>query len=160
FSRDWSSDVCSSDLVAEVISADQPDVDSTPNNDDGDQSEDDEASVIIKPKAVNKIDLELFKSTNKSTPNVGEIVRWTLTLTNNAANATTSATGVKVQDYMPAGVSLVAATSSVGTSFNTLTGVWSINTPLAPGQTVQLFLDVQVNQGTAGQTIKDVAEDR
>jgi hypothetical protein len=45
--------------VAEVTAADQFDVDSTPDNDDGDQSEDDEDNEGVSPQ---QADLELVKT--------------------------------------------------------------------------------------------------
>ncbi|WP_299840564.1 hypothetical protein, partial [uncultured Tenacibaculum sp.] len=54
--------------VAEISASDQFDPDSSPNNDDGDQSEDDEVSSPITPQTA---DLSLVKSVSDGTPNVG-----------------------------------------------------------------------------------------
>ena len=57
--------------VAEVTAADQYDPYSTPNNDDGDQSEDDEDSANLVPQ---QIDLSLSKTVSHASPNVGDTV--------------------------------------------------------------------------------------
>ena len=65
--------------VAEVVAADQFDPDSTPGNDDGDQSEDDEDNAAWCPSAWT---LELVKTVSDASPNVGDVVTFTLTVTN------------------------------------------------------------------------------
>gem|GEM_PF-2161298 len=139
--------------VAEVAGANEPDVDSAPGNDDGDQSQDDEdsAQIIIDPL---QIDLELTKTVNQSNVNVGDQVFWTVTLTNNAANANTSATGVTVSDVLPAGLTLVSANASSGS----VTGsVWTLGGPIAPGGSETLMLTTTVD-ANAPTTIENVAE--
>jgi uncharacterized repeat protein (TIGR01451 family) len=94
--------------VAQVTAADQYDPDSTPNNDDGDQSEDDEDSVLAAPQV---IDLELTKAVSDTTPNVGDSVTFTLTLENNGPAA---ATNVEVTDALPAGFTYTPASIAGG----------------------------------------------
>ena len=77
--------------VAEVTGSDQFDVDSTPGNDDGDQSEDDEDNAAVAPQVA---DLELAKTVSDATPNVGDVVTFTLVVTNAGPG---DATGVVVQ---------------------------------------------------------------
>ncbi len=78
--------------TAEVAAADQPDIDSTPGNNN--PEEDDQDSVTI---AAPQIDLSLTKGAVPTTVVVGQNVTFTL----NLANAGPSdATGVVVQDVL------------------------------------------------------------
>ena len=58
------------------------------------------------------------KSVSDATPNVGDTVTFTVTLSNQGPN---TATGVIVQDLLPAGLTFVSATASQGT-YNGTTG--------------------------------------
>jgi uncharacterized repeat protein (TIGR01451 family) len=97
--------------VATVTAADQPDPDE--NNNTG-------IATITPPQA----DLELAKKVNNPTPNVGQTVTFTLTVTNHGPDA---ATGVTVHDLLPAGLTFVSATTGHGT-YNSTTGVWTVGT--------------------------------
>jgi uncharacterized repeat protein (TIGR01451 family) len=77
------------------------------------------AAVTVTPQ---QADLMLSKSVNDPTPNVGQTVTFTLSLTNRGPD---TATGVQVSDLLPAGLTFVAATPSQG-SYNSTTGVWSV----------------------------------
>ena len=139
--------------TAQVTAADQDDVDSTPGNDDGDQSEDDEAAdtVTVEPQ----IDLELTKSVNVNSVDPGDAVNWTIQLTNNADNANADATGVTVTDVLPAGIALVTSTPSKGS----FTGdTWDVGT-LTPGETATLTLATTVdNSVDGGAVIENTAQ--
>ena len=65
-------------------------------------------------------DLTLAKTVDDATPNEGQNVTYTVTLTNNGPDA---ATGVDVTDVLPAGLAFVSATPAAGT-FSA--GVWSL----------------------------------
>ena len=112
--------------VAEVTAADQQDVDSDPDNDDGDQSEDDEDNVEVTPMM---IDLELIKAVSDTMPNVGDVVTFTITVSNKGPD---DATNVSVEDVVPNGFSNIGSISSGGTAVgNTIT--WSGLNILANG---------------------------
>ncbi|MCB9296620.1 MAG: DUF11 domain-containing protein [Lewinellaceae bacterium] len=123
--------------VAQVTASDQFDPDSTPNNDDGDQSEDDEDNEIVTPGAI--VDLELEKSVNNTTPQVGSNVTFTVALSNQGPS---TATGVAVTDQLPSGYTYVSNTASQGT-YNNATGVWTVAT-LAAGGSATLTLTATV----------------
>ncbi|OXA98731.1 hypothetical protein B0A75_13785 [Flavobacterium oncorhynchi] len=107
--------------TAQVTASSLPDPDSTPNNDDGDQSEDDEANAIVTPIQPTA-DLSLTKSVNKSSPLIGSNVTFEIIVTNNGPNDTT---GVQVTDKLPSGYTYDSFTVSTGT-YDPATGVWII----------------------------------
>ena len=78
----------------------------------------DAATVQVRPSA----DLAIKKTAEPLEVTIGENVVFTLTVTNLGPNA---ATGVVVNDLLPAGLSFVSATPSKGT-YNNLTGIWTI----------------------------------
>uniref|UniRef100_UPI0012DD9113 DUF11 domain-containing protein n=1 Tax=Aquimarina latercula TaxID=987 RepID=UPI0012DD9113 len=86
--------------VAEITASDQLDPDSTPDNDDGNQSEDDEDTASIPTPEVS--DLSISKVVSDPTPNVGDTVTFTITLSNAGSDA---ATNVSVADVVPGGYS-------------------------------------------------------
>ena len=67
-------------------------------------------------------DLGLTKTVSNATPNVGDTITFTVTLSNAGAN---NATNVTVQDLLPGGLTFVSATASQG-SYNSATGVWTV----------------------------------
>ena len=135
---------------AQVASSDQPDPDSLPGNDDGDQSEDDEASVEPSPIAV--IDLELSKAPNINAVVVGDTVSYVLTLNNRGPS---DATGVSVEDVLPPQVSYDPGTASDSGVLVADKLVWSgLNIPA--GNAKVLTYDVSAN--TVGSEIKNTAQ--
>jgi uncharacterized repeat protein (TIGR01451 family) len=92
------------------------------------------ASVYVKA-----VDVVVNKTVNNATPNYRSNVTFTVTATNNGPD---NATGVVVNDLLPAGVSFVSATPSVG-SYNSGTGVWTIGN-LASGSSASLQIIAQV----------------
>lgn len=80
-------------------------------------------------------DLALSKTVSDPTPNVGDTITFTITLSNNGPD---TATNVTVQDLLPAGLSVVTATPSQG-NYNSGTGVWTVGTvTLAPARTLTI----------------------
>jgi uncharacterized repeat protein (TIGR01451 family) len=120
--------------TAEVWSANEFDIDSTPGN--GDPSEDDLARVSLTPTI---IDLALTKVVDVASPLVNEAVTFTITVVNTGPD---TATGVSVLDLLPAGLVFQSASASVGT-YVASTGVWTLGT-LTSGQTETLFISAFV----------------
>jgi uncharacterized repeat protein (TIGR01451 family) len=83
----------------------------------------------------------------------GGTVNFTVTVDNNAGPQ--SGSGVQVTDLLPAGLTLVSATTQTG-AYNSATGVWNIGS-LAKGASAVLTLTATVNSGTVNQTITDAA---
>ncbi|MCP4305877.1 MAG: DUF11 domain-containing protein [bacterium] len=130
--------------TAQVADTDQFDPDSSPGNDDGDQSEDDEDSALVAPR---QADLELVKSVPTTTPNVGDVITFTLSVSNKGAN---TATGVLVSDSLPSGYSYQAGSIAGGDTQNAAGNpdlTWSIGAIL-PGETVDLTFAAAVLVGT------------
>lgn len=116
--------------TAEVIAADQFDVNSIPNN--GASTEDDIASVVVTTPIA---DLAVSKEVNDSTPNVGQEVTFIIRTTNEGPDA---ATGVVVTDLLPAGFTNIRSNVDVGT-YTTNDGRWLIG-DLAFNQTATLTI--------------------
>jgi uncharacterized repeat protein (TIGR01451 family) len=106
--------------TAEVTDADQPDVDSTPDNRIAQPAEDDTATATVNDLT---IDLALTKIVSNATQNVGQNVTFTLTLANSGLG---NATGVVVTDLLPAGLTYVSDTPSAGTTYDEVTGIWTV----------------------------------
>ena len=91
-------------------------MDSTPNNGVPSEDDQDDASVNVS----NDIDLELTKVADVAQAKVGDIVTFTLTLTNQGP---ADATNVDVYDLLPLGVTHFANNPSTGT-YNPTSGTW------------------------------------
>ncbi|WP_395684146.1 hypothetical protein, partial [Dokdonella sp.] len=75
-------------------------------------------TVPVNPSA----DIAVTKSVENATPNVGDDVTFTVTVTNNGPN---NATGLAVLDALPSGLLYVSSTPSQGTYDNN-TGLWTV----------------------------------
>jgi uncharacterized repeat protein (TIGR01451 family)/gliding motility-associated-like protein len=140
--------------TAQIESADQLDSDSTPANDDGDQSEDDEDNASI---TLETLDLELDITANPTSGNVDDIITFTVSLFNNDASANGNGTGVGVRNPLPSGLELIGGTVSNGGSFdfgsNTIT--WSgLNIP--NGATLDLTYQARVKSPGAYDNIAEI----
>lgn len=84
-------------------------------------------------------DLGLSKIVGNATPNVGDPITFTLTLTNNGPDP---ATGVLVNDLLPAGLAFVSATPSQG-SYDGVIGRWDVGAlPAGSPQTLSIVATV------------------
>jgi uncharacterized repeat protein (TIGR01451 family) len=99
------------------------------------------ASATETPQAS---DLALAKAVSSPTPNVGDVVTFTVTLTDNGPD---TATAASVQDLLPAGLSFVLATASEG-SYNSTTGVWTVGT-VDPGAPATLVIKAKIVSAAA-----------
>src|SRR5262249_9438540 len=97
--------------VATITHSDQFDPDTTNNA----------AGALETPQ---QADLVLSKVVDNPTPNVGDTIHYTITLTDAGPNA---ATNVTVQDLLPAGETFVTASASQG-SYDSTTGAWTVGT--------------------------------
>lgn len=87
------------------------------------------------------VDLELNKIADKTAVHSGDVVRYTITVTNKGPGA---ASNVEVTDQLPAGVTYKPTyTVSQGT-YTPATGIWTVGS-LANGASATLTIDVTVN---------------
>jgi len=93
------------------------------------------------------LDLHVSKIVDDATPDEGQTVNYTVTVTNNGP---AQATSVSLDDVLPAGLTVGAVTPSAGTNWSAPT--WTIGT-LNSGASASLGIQVTVNAGTAGSTI-------
>ncbi len=131
--------------TAEVIDANETDIDSTPGNNN--PNEDDQAAVTIN---IASADLSLTKTVNDATPNVGETVSFTLMVSNSGPD---TATNLQIRDQLPAGTTFVSDQASAGT-YNSGTGIWNVSS-LPVGSTATLTIQATV---TAATSISNTAE--
>ncbi len=113
-------------------------------------SANDSASATETPQ---QADLDLTKTVSDATPNVGDTVTFTVTLTDKGPDP---ATNVEVNDLLPAGLSFVSATASQG-AYDSISGAWVVGTvTTTTPQTLQIQARVdspsaQTNTATIGQ---------
>ena len=85
-------------------------------------------------------DLSVTKTVNDPTPNVGETIAYTITLTDNGPS---NATNVILQDMLPAGLTFVSATPSQGTYVPAPTSTWTVGS-VANGSSAVLTIQATV----------------
>jgi uncharacterized repeat protein (TIGR01451 family) len=100
-------------------------------------------------------DLSLSKSVSNAAPAFGTSINYVLSVTN-ASGSPLTATGVTVQDTLPAGFNFTSA-SGFG-SYNSTTGAWTVGS-IPPGTTRTLTITGTV-AATAGATVTNSAEVR
>ena len=122
--------------LAQVMKADQEDIDSTPGN--GIESEDDQDSVSLTPQ---QADLDLSKTVDNARTKVGQNVAYTIVVSNQGPNA---ATNVEVMDQLPEGMTYRSGVVPQGT-YNAGSGVWSVGT-IAVGSQASLTIVASVDQ--------------
>lgn len=125
---------------AELIALDTFDPDSTPNNKLS--SEDDQDTIVPVPDGL--ADLELTKTVDDPTPNVGDVIEFTINITNNGAS---DATGVEVTDLLPSGYTYQSHIATAGT-YNATSGIWNINSTIFNQNTETLVVLATVNTPT------------
>jgi uncharacterized repeat protein (TIGR01451 family) len=143
--------------VSQVTSSDQNDPDSTPNNDDGNQSEDDEDYAVVAPL---EADLWIVKNVDDPTPTIGDTVTFTITVYNDGPD---TATNITVEDVIPNGFTYVPASIAGGDSRDdtgapTLT--WTINSLASGANTALTFQAVVQASGNYTNVAEVTASDQ
>lgn len=98
------------------------------------------ATSFFTKQSVACVDLRIAKTVNNAVPFVGTNLVFTLTVSNLGV---IDATGVLVNDLLPAGYTFVSAVPSIGTYVNG-TGIWTIGN-LTNGATATLAITARVN---------------
>ena len=104
------------------------------------------------PSSTPQADIAMTGTVDKTAPNVGDTVNYTVTVT---GLGPAISHGVTVTDILPLGLTFVNATASQGT-YVSGTGIWTIGT-LFSGADATLAVAATVNAGTAGTTIANTA---
>ena len=124
--------------VAEVVTANEQDTDSTPGNNDPNEDDQDLAQF-----SSSQADLSLTKDANTSSPNVGENVVFTVALQNSGPD---TATNVSVTDLLPNGLRFIS--SDQPASYNAVTGIWTVGSvPQGAQPTLNITAQVE-SQGS------------
>ena len=89
------------------------------------------------------VDLALSKSVDDNAPDVSDNVVFTLTVTNEDADDTS--TGFTVEDVLPAGLSYVSDTGAGSSDYDDGTNTWTYSTTLAPGASVSIMITASVD---------------
>ena len=131
--------------TAEVTAVDQADPDSTPGDGLGDDY--DTVDVIVQ-----QADLELTKSVDNSTPNLGDIINFTIIVTNFGPD---NATGVIFTDTIPTSMTYVSAAPSQGTCSGTTTIICNLG-GLANGVSANIIIAVRMTAIGAADNIASV----
>ena len=116
--------------VVQVTGADTFDPDATPNNDDGDQSEDDEDSFEI---VIPGTDIQVIKTVSNANPAIGDIITFIITANNLGS---LDATSVEILDQLPTGYRFESFTATSGV-YSEVSGIW--NVPLVPGNASEVL---------------------
>lgn len=130
---------------AQVSLANELDADSTPGNNDPNEDDQDSADVEATPDDDSgdgdEVDLELLKLASPSFLLVGEETTFMIEVINRGPDA---ATGVVVEDPLPAGLAVVSVSASQGT-YAADTGIWEVGT-VPMGQNAVLTIIATVTQ--------------
>ncbi len=126
------------DNYAQVTAANETDLDSTPN--DNSTTQDDDASVTVKPILV--ANLSLVKTVSNSTPYAGAEVLFNLTIHNAGPS---NATGVTVKDILPSNAYTFSNAVPSQGSYDPITGIWDVGTvSVGVDQSLQLSVIVKI----------------
>ncbi|MFT5884689.1 MAG: putative repeat protein (TIGR01451 family)/gliding motility-associated-like protein [Arcticibacterium sp.] len=139
--------------VAEVTSVDQTDVDSTPGNAAtlNEDDDDDEVINVISPNPL--ADLSLQKLVSDSSPSSGDLISYTIIITNSGPSV---ATNVEIHDALPAGLNYVSSAGADSMSFSASRVVAVFNS-IAVNATVQFTINTTVT-ATNGTRVTNRAE--
>ncbi|RYG21363.1 MAG: DUF11 domain-containing protein, partial [Chitinophagaceae bacterium] len=100
--------------------------------------------------ALCNVDLSMVKTVSNSNPAIGSTVVFSLTANNSnqpngAVTGTGNAIGVSATDLLPSGYTFVSADAPTGTSYNAVSGVWSIGA-MSSGETKVLKITATVKK--------------
>jgi len=114
---------------------------------------DDEDDADDEPVEPQVVDVSLIKFVSNDEPNVGDVITFTIQLTNDGDS---DATGVAVEDNVPNGFSNIINISSGGSAAGSVITWTDIDVPV--GTTVDLTFDVTVEAPGDGVDFDNIAE--
>ncbi len=124
--------------IAQVVAADQKDVDSTSGNFDPNEDDQDNALVEVREAA----DLSLTLSIENELPSkIGDVFTYLVKLQNHGPN---TATNIEVQDIVPTSLKYLSSVSSSGFYLYN-NGIWTIE-ELPKGELTDLRINVEVQE--------------
>jgi uncharacterized repeat protein (TIGR01451 family) len=129
--------------TAHSLIADQTDPD--PDNNEA-------SATITVAGIVTGADLAVIKTVNNPMPAPGDVITYTITMTNNGP---CNATGVQLTDALPAGVTYLSYSATQGT-YNSADGLWEVGN-VANNTNALLTIVATVEDGTSGTTITNTA---
>lgn len=97
-------------------------------------------TTSVNPGEIENVDLELSNTVSNPSPNVGEQITFRIALTNKGPGI---ASGIKVADILPSGLSFISANSIQGT-YDSNTGIWDVGN-MRDNLTRTLNISAQVN---------------
>lgn len=87
-------------------------------------------------------DLSLIKTVNTALPKVGSNITYTLKVSNSGPLC---ATGVRVEDVLPSGLTFVSASTPTNTTYDNSTGIWDLsNINILSGESVELQITATI----------------
>ena len=121
----------------------------------GDQDDDDDANgnMTVDFGFIPSVDISLIKLVSNATPTIGDIVTFSIEVSNDGPN---DATGIAVEDVVPNGFTGITAVSNGG-SVDGSTITWT-GIDVAVGASVVLTFDVEVLAPTEGVDFNNIAE--
>ncbi|MFO0907667.1 MAG: SdrD B-like domain-containing protein [Isosphaeraceae bacterium] len=108
-------------------------------------------TIVSVSQVPQNADLGLGLVSSSTTPNVGDLVTLTLSLSNAGPD---TATALSVLTSLPAGLTFQAASASQGT-YDPVTSTWDLSTLLSP-DTATLSIEARVDAPTAAQVLASV----
>ena len=103
-----------------------------------------ESNIVRDFANFSQADLSLTKTIDNASPNISDVVNFTIELTNNGPDG---ATNVSVSDQLPDGVSFLSSSATLG-SYSSSTGIWTVGT-VNSGAMAQLVISGRIT--SAGQ---------
>ena len=120
--------------------------DTDPSNDAG------TALIDTQEHSIVSADLQVAKTVDVDRPTFGEVVTYTVTVTNEGPS---DATNVRILDDLPAGLQYHSSSANVG-DYDPATGVWRIGS-LPNGASAVMHMNVRITAAADGNSIQNVA---
>ena len=114
---------------------------------------DEEAGQCVPRNGETYADLEVTKSVDDDTPDVGQQITYIITLTNNGPDVTGN---IMVEDLLPSGLQLISYDVYSGT-YSSTTGKWTVLS-LGVSASTTLTMIAEVESGYEGQSLENVVE--